>query len=59
MNEINLEQIWKEMTDDNFETFIKANVGYKEDPARGSIPKCFGSGDDRPWCFNCALKVSC
>jgi hypothetical protein len=59
MNENNLEQIWKKLTNDSFETFIKTHVGYKEDATRGTVPKCFGSGDDRPWCFNCPLARVC
>ena len=59
MEDKELEEIWKKMTKDSFEEFIKTHVGYKEDATRGTLPKCFGSGDDRPWCYQCALKVQC
>jgi hypothetical protein len=59
MNDKNLDEIWKEMTKESFEAFIEAHVGYKDDATRGRLPSCFGSGDNRHWCFNCALVRVC
>ena len=57
MDEDKLKEIWTEMQKETFDAFIKENIGYSD--TKGTLPKCFGSGDDRPWCMNCAIQISC
>lgn len=49
---------WYAVSQETFESFIKENVGYESGP-REDIPKCFGTGNAKPWCSICAFKPSC
>ena len=56
MSNEELDKKWDEAQKENFNTFIRDNVGYK---GESDQPSCFGTGDNRSYCPLCPYRRDC
>ncbi len=57
MDDKQLEEIWKKMQKETFEKFAEEYLGYNPETKEGF--DCYGSGDHKPWCYECLKQSSC